>query len=283
MSVLVTGASGMLGEAVARTLGDRALALAGRAAGDLAEPNALDTAARGREVKGIIHCAAFTSVDQAERQPDEAYRSNVLATRSIARWAASHAAPLVYVSTASVFDGERGGYRPGDVPRPLNYYSWTKLLGEESVLQAGGRVVRLTVIGVRAGRRPPANFLEWLSVSLATPKAVTLFEDAKLNPLSPGTAAEVLSSVLAKAPPGSLWHAGSRDVASKADIGRYWQRRHYPGAESYVSIARLDAGPGAAARGRELWLDVRDIEAIHPMPAVEAELDRCSRENPPWT
>jgi dTDP-4-dehydrorhamnose reductase len=237
----------------------------------------------GATIEGIIHAAAFTLVDAAEQRPEDAFIGNVIATRNIARWAAMQGLPLVYVSTSSVFDGEQGNYSPSAVPYPRNYYSWTKLLGEEAILAHGGCVVRLTVIGVHPERRPPANFLEWLSESLVARRAVTLYEDARINPLSPGTAAEVLLAILEHAPASTIWHAGTRDVISKAEIGRYWQQQHFKGAEICISIARLDAQFGSVPRGRELWLDVSATQHIYPMPLSEAELFRCSRENPPWT
>lgn len=86
----------------------------------------------------IVHLAAYTDVDKAEFDKHECHRINVYGTRSIA----SLGKPVLYISTDSVFDGDRGNYSELDVPNPLNFYSLTKLLGEHEVLARGGKVIR---------------------------------------------------------------------------------------------------------------------------------------------
>ncbi len=86
----------------------------------------------------VLHMAAYTDVTQAETSRELAWRTNVVGTRNIAK----HAPKLVHVSTDYVFDGERGQYTETDAPKPANYYAFTKTVAEESVLAAGGLVVR---------------------------------------------------------------------------------------------------------------------------------------------
>ena len=77
----------------------------------------------------IVHCAAYTDVSKAEIQKELCYKTNVVGTRNIA----CLRVPTIYISTDSVFDGEKGRYTEEDVPNPVNFYCLTKALAEESI------------------------------------------------------------------------------------------------------------------------------------------------------
>jgi dTDP-4-dehydrorhamnose reductase len=83
------------------------------------------------DVNLIIHCAAFTSLVRAEKEKELCYKTNVIGTRNLARLGI----PMIYISTEYVFDGEKGNYAETDAPYPLNYYAFTKLLGEYEALK----------------------------------------------------------------------------------------------------------------------------------------------------
>ena len=75
----------------------------------------------------VLHAAAWTDVDGAEDDPQEAAAVNVGGTRHVAELGA----PLVYFSTDYVFDGRKGEpYVESDAPNPLSAYGRTKLYGE---------------------------------------------------------------------------------------------------------------------------------------------------------
>ncbi len=82
----------------------------------------------------VIHCAAYTDVDGAERNERRAHEVNGLGTRNVALGCRDCDIPMVYVSTDYVFDGKkRSPYVEGDDPNPLNVYGKSKLEGEEHV------------------------------------------------------------------------------------------------------------------------------------------------------
>jgi dTDP-4-dehydrorhamnose reductase len=103
---------------------------------DLADEAALEKAwlAHG-PFDGVLHCAAYTAVDNAERERELAERVNVVATRALASACARHGARMVAVSTDFVFDGQSTRpYVESDEPRPLSVYGVTKLAGERALL-----------------------------------------------------------------------------------------------------------------------------------------------------
>ena len=136
MRVLVTGATGMLGQDVVRTLRARGHVClgAGSADFDLLDAEAVQRAVQGFMPEAIVHCAAYTAVDQAESEPERCAAVNGLGTLHLVRAALAVGAKLLYVSTDYVFDGSGDApWEAGDRPRPLNVYGLSKMQGEEAV------------------------------------------------------------------------------------------------------------------------------------------------------
>ena len=103
-------------------------------------------AMKGAAPDVVLHCAAITDVDGCERNPDVAYRVNVLGTRNMAVTALQNQAAMVYIGTDYVYDGtSTAPYREDDPVHPLSVYARTKWLGEEQVRRLVARhyVVRV--------------------------------------------------------------------------------------------------------------------------------------------
>ena len=84
----------------------------------------------------VIHTAAWTDVDGAEKNPKEAYRLNVLGTRNVALSCQRFDSAMVYISTDYVFDGEKKEpYVEFDKTNPLSVYGKSKYYGEIEVQQ----------------------------------------------------------------------------------------------------------------------------------------------------
>jgi len=84
--------------------------------------------------KFIYHAAAYTNVAKAEKEWKKCYEVNALGTKNMAAAAREVGAVFIYQSTDYVFDGDREpggpGYKPDDIPHPVNWYATTKLIGE---------------------------------------------------------------------------------------------------------------------------------------------------------
>jgi len=136
VKALVTGAGGMLGRALIPALehgGHQVRALT-HADVDVTQLAALERAAAEFRPDWVFHLAAFTKVDDCERQADHAFLVNGLGARNAALAAASVGASLVHVSTDYVFDGAKlSPYREYDDPGPLSVYGASKLAGERAV------------------------------------------------------------------------------------------------------------------------------------------------------
>jgi len=82
----------------------------------------------------IIHCAAYTAVDNAEENIDIAYNVNVNGTKNLIESIKNQNTKFIYISTDYVFDGnKKGSYRVDDIPNPKSVYGKSKYLGELEV------------------------------------------------------------------------------------------------------------------------------------------------------
>ncbi len=137
MRCLVFGGTGMLGRAVvaeARSRGWDALGLS-RAQADVTDRDRLLSWAGELRPEVVINCAAFTRVDDCEKETRRAFAVNGEAVEHVATAAASSGARLVHVSTDYVFDGEaREPYREDAATAPRSVYGRSKLEGERRAL-----------------------------------------------------------------------------------------------------------------------------------------------------
>jgi dTDP-4-dehydrorhamnose reductase len=136
--LLVTGAGGMVGAYVADVFAGWDLVLTDIVAPferlDVRHADEVARVIASHRPDLVLHLAAETDVDACELDPSRAQRSNALGTRHVAR-ACGADIPLVYISTASVFDGEKAEpYVETDRPAPVNHYARGKLAGEEAVV-----------------------------------------------------------------------------------------------------------------------------------------------------
>ena len=145
MRILVAGWHGQvahaLSERTARRTDITAFAV-GRPALDLTDNPSVGRSVFGIEPDVIINTAAFTDVDGAEDQPMKAQRQNVIGAANLASDAARREIPIIHLSTAHVFDGEKTApYCEDDDARPLNSYGRSKLESERCVAAVNPRHV----------------------------------------------------------------------------------------------------------------------------------------------
>ena len=132
--IVVLGASGQLGSAFVRLLGDSCLP-ATRMDLDLREPSSIAGWVASVHPETLINCAAYTAVDAAEEDSETARAVNAVAVGELAKACHANGGRFITFSTDYVFDGELDeGYVETDEPNPLNVYGQTKLEGEQLAL-----------------------------------------------------------------------------------------------------------------------------------------------------
>jgi dTDP-4-dehydrorhamnose reductase len=137
--ILLTGKNGQVGEEFERLLPDLGEVIApDRRQLDLSNPNDIRRTIRQIRPNLIVNAAAYTAVDQAEKEEPAASAINAGAPAVMAEEAKKIDALLVHYSTDYVFDGLKGNpYVEDDPTAPINVYGMTKLAGEQAIRASG--------------------------------------------------------------------------------------------------------------------------------------------------
>ena len=162
----------MLGRDLARVLSDRQLTLLDHATCDVTDAKSVESRITAANPEVVVHLAAFTKVNECERDPIKAFRVNAEGTRNVGRASASCGARLIYMSTDYVFDGKsKVPYHEPDPVLPLNVYGRSKLEGEhQAAVFPGSLIVRGGWLFGRGGR----NFVEAILAQVREGKRPTV-------------------------------------------------------------------------------------------------------------
>ena len=270
MRVLVTGCRGQLVQSmIERSAGwpDIEIRPVGRPEADLEVPGSLARAIEAHQPDAVVNAAAFTAVDQAEDEPERAFRVNAAAAGEAATAARNVGAPIIQLSTDYVFDGSaHGAYREDAATGPIGDYGRSKLAGEEQVraAQPDYLIVRSAWVYSPFGR----NFVKSIVKAAEDRDTLTVVDDQTGSPTSALELADAIFRVLDRWRQGG--HTGLGETYHVAGTGETsWcgfaqeimRRRHALGLSvpKIVPINTCDR-PTRARRPRNSVLDSSKFE-----------------------
>ena len=134
--ILITGADGMLGKDLCPILEKRGFQVipTNRHNMDITSIKEIEMVFNKHNPDIVIHCAAYTNVNEAENDREKTREINIIGTQNTAKMSQLFRSHLIYISTDYVFDGNRNyPYLSTDKPNPINYYGLTKYRGEIAV------------------------------------------------------------------------------------------------------------------------------------------------------
>jgi len=179
---------------------------------DITEPKKVMELISSHKPDIVIHCAAFTNVDQCELEPDKAYLVNTVGTWAVAAACAKVDALMVYISTDYVFDGSKAApYLEIDEPNPLNQYGKSKLGGEKMVKMLLNRffIVRTAGLYGRKGK----NFVTTILDKAKEGQPLGVVVDQIVSPTYTKDLAEALSYLI-YSPFYGIYHITNRGETS---------------------------------------------------------------------
>jgi len=245
MRIAVTGSKGQLGTALQAELLGHDLQLIDLPEHDITQLGAVRDLVCSFGPEVLIHAAALTDVEGCERDPEAAYRLNVLGTRNVAVAAQECVAALVYISTDYVFDGRKSEpYWEYDDCSPVSVYSRTKWIGERLVQQLCPRsyVVRVAWLYGQG----PRNFVRTV-LRLADERGRLQMVTDEVG--SPTYATDVAAALarLIREPAYGIYHLPNSGVCSRyewaheilARTGR--TRVELTPSQNYQRLARVPA------------------------------------------
>ncbi|HUS64459.1 MAG TPA: sugar nucleotide-binding protein [Kofleriaceae bacterium] len=217
--ILIVGASGTLGRALARICGWRGLAcrLVGRAEMDIAEPASVQRALAAHRPWALINAAGYVRVDDAEGDAARCYRENTLGAQVLAQACATHDVRFATFSSDLVFGGEkRAPYLEGDRPAPANVYGRSKHAAEVEVLRClpSALIVRTSAF---FGPWDLGNFVAVVQSSLAVGRPVRAAHDLIVSPTYVPDLVNAVLDLLIDEEEG-IWHVANLGAVSWAEL-----------------------------------------------------------------
>jgi dTDP-4-dehydrorhamnose reductase len=196
--ILVTGGNGQLGQAIIRAAqgSNNEYITLSRSEADICNYEMMDSLLSVQHFNIVINCAAYTNVDGAEDNIDEAQRINGEGVATLAQVCKRHNARLIHISTDYVFgDGPAiGSCREDDETHPVSIYGQTKRQGEQAVVASGCHylIIRTSWLYSEFGR----NFVKTMIALISQKDSVKVVSDQIGTPTYALDLAEVIYEIV---------------------------------------------------------------------------------------
>ena len=248
--IWLIGSKGMLGTEVGEELSSRGLLWLGSGSEvDITNPreienfitstetqNYLDMHTKSkdpmeRKISWIINCAAYTAVDAAEDDTENAALVNATGALNIARSARNHGAKLIHISTDYVFDGKSSvPYKETDAKNPTGVYGKTKSDGEDAICCAMTQyyIIRTAWLYGFYGK----NFVRTMTNLFNSKDSVKVVSDQRGTPTCAKDLASVIVTIIEKsqkatsffgknsAPSYGIYHFSNRGETTWFDFAK---------------------------------------------------------------
>lgn len=269
--LLITGATGTLGQAFARICELRGLPhrLLHRAEMDIADAESIERALIEHQPWAVINTAGYVRVDDAETDAERCRRENTCGAFELAAACARHGSRLVTFSSDLVFDGTMNRpYVESDTVSPLNVYGSSKAEAERLVLQTDSRAL---VIRTSAffGPWDEHNFVFAVLRTLADGGRFTAADDAFISPTYVPDLVHASLDLLLDEECG-VWHLANDGAVTWAELARTIATR------AGFDAKRIGAQPTAALslRARRPLYSVLGSERGRLLPSLDVAIDR---------
>jgi dTDP-4-dehydrorhamnose reductase len=234
--VLITGANGLLGQALVRRLGpdaDYTVLATARNDGprfqeglcryaplDVTQPREIADAFEDFGPTVVVNCAALSDVAACDAHRSDAWAVNARAVKSLAKQCRQTGARLVHVSSDFVFNGTRGPYDETARPDPVNYYGRSKLAGENHLREAGRArwaLVRTVLLYGPARALGRSNIVHWIVDQLSQGAPLHMVDDQYRTPTYVDDLADGIERIVAREENG-IYHLSGPDLVSIYDL-----------------------------------------------------------------
>lgn len=279
MNILVIGASGQLGQElrVAAEGSAQHYTFASRSELDVTDQLAIRHFVQDHHIDTIINCSAYTAVDRAEDEPEEADCINHQAVAALAALAKAQGLYLIHISTDYVFAGD--SHRPiteEETPRPQSVYGRTKLLGEDAIRRAGCRALILRTSWLYSTYG--ANFLKTMCRLMQERQELSIVFDQIGTPTYARDLARFIVSYLEQDKDSrqeGTYHFSDEGVASWYDFAE--AIRHRMGYSCQLHPIRSEQYPTKATRPSYSVLDKAKLKRDFgiTLPHWQTSLEDC--------
>ena len=230
-SILLTGANGLLGQALVRQLSGSSdhdvLATARDEAPrfdvpceyrrmDVTAPSEVETVVEEYQPDVVINCAAVSDVGECDEDRNRAWAVNARAVRRLAKHCRALDAHLVQVSSDFVFNGKSGPYAEDARPDPVNYYGRTKLAGENVLREfdfLDWSIVRTVLLYGVAKDLRRSNVVLWMIDQLSQNEVIHVVNDQWRTPTYAPDLADGIVRLVERERTG-IYHLSGREMVT---------------------------------------------------------------------
>ncbi|OGG24401.1 hypothetical protein A3A79_04420 [Candidatus Gottesmanbacteria bacterium RIFCSPLOWO2_01_FULL_43_11b] len=229
MNIIGTGLSGLVGSRVVELLSKHHSFedLSLETGVDITDFKSITSRISASKAIWIFHFAAYTNVQEAEKEKDIAWKINVGATENIVSIAKETGKKLVYIDTDYAFDGKKQFYTEQDSPNPLGWYAKTKYEGAKRVLSLGANSLVIRISNpYRANPVGKKDFVHKMIDRLRQKQTILAPTDQIFVPTFIDDIATALETLLARIGSGLFHVVGSTALSpydAAIEIAKIWR------------------------------------------------------------
>ena len=181
LKIAITGSTGLVGSRIQELLyHDFIFVPLLQPHVDITDKKSVDTFVGENDFDIMLHLAAYTQVDQAEREKDLARKINIDGTKYLSDAVLKKKKKFIYISTDFVFDGENPPYDEESKPNPIGWYAKTKYKGEQ-IVGKNGMIVRISY-PYRASFDKKKDLVQTLRSKLEQEEKISMLTDTLITP-----------------------------------------------------------------------------------------------------
>ncbi len=265
--ILVIGSAGQLGQELQQTLVPLGEVVAvDRKTLDLSQVDQIRELVRQIQPEIVINAAAYTAVDQAQKEPETARMINAIAPTILAQEVEKLKALLIHVSTDYVFDGSKNHpYTEDDITNPLSIYGQSKLAGEQGIQENCQSYLILRTAWVY-GAYGKSNFVKTMLRLGSDREEVRVVTDQIGTPTWAKDIADAIAQLTSIKPDPGIYHYTNSGVASWYDfavaIFEEAKQRGFPLKVQRVIPITTSEYPTPAKRPTYSVLSCRKISSV---------------------
>lgn len=205
----------------------------------------------------LIHCASLANVEKCEKETALAQKLNHLCAKNILESALDKDVKLVYISTESVYPGDKGNFSENDEVNPQNYYGLTKYMGEwEFRRKVNSLILRTNFFGWNIQNKE--GFGEWILNNLKKNNTIGCFSDAFFSCIYTLDFARILEKALKKDLSG-VYNCTTHNSLSKHEFALKMAET-FGYSNKLINSTSFKQHPFVAKRGPDLSMNVQKME-----------------------
>lgn len=268
MKILVTGANGQVGRSLQARVpnGIDLVALTSDQLNITSDVN-IKLVLEEHKPDVVINAAAYTAVDKAEVEEEDARAVNALGPKLLADACKENNAFLVHISTDYVFNGEANlPYRETDPINPINLYGKSKAEGEQAVMRSGARyaILRTSWVFSEYGK----NFLKTMLTLGQQQSKLNIVSDQMGAPTYAGHIADAIYDIIANKDKidHEIFHFTGNQITSWMDFAKFIFKTAYETGKLsrrvFVKGITSDEYPTASKRPKNSVMDCKKIKNL---------------------